>query len=229
MPRTRWAAALLAGLVAAGCGLREETTLAPAEVVGLTPAPTSLDGEFAYEYEPVPWASIDLPVSTEDLEPPLAPGATESDSIATSSALPESGVQSTPEPVTASPPTATVPTPVPTPVSTPVPTPAPVPNPVATPAPVPPAPVDLVLKTNKTWTTGLALLGTLRAHTELQVWNRSFFGSRQAVVTVAFTLKGAVVESREYTVTVAPADIRIYTFDSTVAADDVIISSRGVN
>ena len=227
MHRTRWARVLLVATLASGCGLRDEMTTASSVALQTSPTADVSVPEPDYSYEPLPWATDDIPVATEDLGLPGIPEATSSPDSSPSIA-PEPAESPAPE---ATPEVAPVPVvqPTPEPQPTVVPTPMPTPVPVATPAPVAPAPADLVFTTKRTWTSGLALFGTLRAHTELQVWNQSFFGNRQAIVSVSFTRKGAVVETREYPVTVPPADIRIYTFDSEEVADDVIISTRGLN
>jgi len=244
MHRTRWAGILLAATMASGCGLRDEMTTTSSLALTASPATDMALPDPTYTYEPLPWATDDVPVATDDLSLPSLPEATAAPAASPSSepapvqtASPDA-TASVPQVPVVMPPPQPVPTVVPTPVVTPAPLPTPVPvvpTPVVTPAPLPtpvpvvPAPADLAFTTKRTWTTGFSLFGTLRAHTELQVRNQSFFGTRQAIVTVAFTRKGAVVETREYTVTVPPADIRLYTFDSEEAADDVILSTRGVN
>jgi hypothetical protein len=227
MDRTCWAGILLVATLASGCGLRDEMTTASSLALTASPSSDMALPDPPYTYEPLPWATDDVPVATDDLNLPGLPEATPSPA-ASPSAEP-TPVQTASPDATASVPPVPVVEPTPQPVPTAVPKPVVTPAPLPTPVPVVPAPAELTFTTKRTWTTGFSLFGTLRAHTELQVWNQSFFGTRQAIVTVAFTRKGAVVETREYTVTVPPADVRLYTFDSEEAADDVILSTRGVN
>lgn len=75
-------------------------------------------------------------------------------------------------------------------------------------------PAYLAASVTKQWNSGFLMWK--KAHCEVQVMNTSFFYTGRAVISVSFTLDGAIVETREYLITLAPAEIRVYTFDATV-------------
>lgn len=160
------------------------------------------------------------PDASASVSPSPIPTATATPPPPLSTPTPKPVVSPTPSP-TATPTTAPTPTPTPSPTATPTPlpvaSPTPTPAPTGTPKPTPSLPPYLSATITKQWNTGF--LAWKKAHITVQASNSSFFYTARAILQVNFTQSGAITETREFTLTLAPAEIRTYTVDAQIHSD----------